>query len=64
MMILRRSCKEVAALLVAREDRALPLVERVALRLHLAVCDACPVFERQLLTVRNALQRWRRYTGE
>ena len=64
MMILRRSCKEVTALLVAREDRALPAVERLALRLHLAVCGACPVFERQLLTMRNALQRWRHYTDE
>jgi hypothetical protein len=60
-MILRRTCKEVAALLVAREDRALPLVERVALRLHLAACNACPVFERQLLTLRNSLQSWRNY---
>ena len=64
MMILRRTCKEVTALLVAREDRALPAVERLALRLHLAVCGACPVFERQLLTMRNALQRWRHYTDE
>jgi hypothetical protein len=64
MMILRRTCKEVAVLLVAREDRELPLVERAALRLHLAVCTACPVFERQLLTMRNALQRWRHYTDE
>ena len=63
-MILRRTCKEVAALLVAREDRALPLSERVALRLHLAACKACPVFERQLLTVRNALQSWRNYSDE
>jgi hypothetical protein len=63
-MILRRSCKEVSALLVAREDRALPLVERVALRLHLAACNACPVFERQLLTMRNALQSWRNYADE
>jgi hypothetical protein len=63
-MILRRSCKEVAALLVAREDRELPAIERVALRLHLAACAACPVFERQLLTMRNALQRWRHYTEE
>ena len=59
MMPLRRTCKEVSALLVAREDRALPLVERVALRFHLAACKACPVFERQLLTMRNAFQRWR-----
>lgn len=63
-MILRRTCKEVTALLVAREDRALPLVERVALRLHLAACRACPVFERQIVTMRNALQRWRHYTEE
>ena len=64
MMILRRTCKEATALMVAREDRALPLVERVALRLHLAACSACPVFERQLLTMRNAFQRWRHYTEE
>ena len=63
-MILRRTCKEVAALLVAREDRDLPTMERVALRLHLAACHACPKFERQVLVMRNAMQRWRNYTGE
>ncbi|HEX9719135.1 MAG TPA: zf-HC2 domain-containing protein [Ramlibacter sp.] len=63
-MILRRTCKEVTALLVAREDRQLPLVERLALRLHLAACRACPVFERQLSTMRSALQRWRHYSDE
>ena len=63
-MILRRTCKEVAALLIAREDRALPAVERVALRLHLAACRACPVFERQILTMRNAMERWRHYTDD
>ena len=60
-MILRRTCKEVAALLVAREDRALPAVERVALRLHLAACAACPKFQRQLLIMRRAMDRWRHY---
>jgi hypothetical protein len=64
MMIMRRTCKEVAALLVAREDRDLPVVERVALRFHLAACKACPIFERQLLTMRNALKSWRLYTEE
>jgi hypothetical protein len=64
MRFLRRTCKEVTVLLVAREDRELPAIERLALRLHLAVCTACPVFERQLLTMRNALQRWRHYTEE
>jgi hypothetical protein len=61
-MILRRTCKEVAALLVAREDRALPAVERVALRLHLAACHACPKFERQMRIMREAMQRWRHDT--
>ena len=59
-MILRRTCKEAAALLVAREDRVLPLSDRVALRLHLLACHACPRFERQLLTLRNAMKQWRR----
>ena len=63
-MMLMRTCKEAAALMIAREDRPLPPIERVALRLHLAICKACPVFERQLLTMRNALGRWRHYTDE
>jgi hypothetical protein len=64
MPILRRTCKEAAALLVAREDRALPLADRVALRFHLAACSACPAFERQLSTMRNALRRWRHYSED
>ncbi len=59
---LRRTCKEVSALLIAREDRALPLAERLALRLHMAMCQACPRFERQLLTMRNAMGQWRNYS--
>jgi len=62
MMLFRRTCREISDLLVAREDRVLPWEERVALRLHLAACKACPVFERQLLTMRNAFDRWRNDT--
>lgn len=51
-------------MLVAREDRALPALERVALRLHLAACQACPKFERQVLTMRRAMQHWRNYAGD
>lgn len=58
---LRRTCKEAVALMVAREDRELPRLERWALRLHLAVCQACPSFERQLLTMRQAMGAWRHY---
>ena len=60
----RRTCKEVSALLIAREDRELPLGERLALRLHLAMCQACPRFERQVLTMRNAMKQWRNYSAD
>ena len=61
---LRRTCKEVSALLIAREDRALPRVERMALRLHMMMCKACPTFERQVLSMRNAMKNWRHYTDD
>ena len=64
MTRIRRSCKEVTALLVAREDRELALSDRLALRLHLLVCKACPRFERQMLSMRNQLQQWRNYTTD
>jgi hypothetical protein len=60
---LRRTCKEAAALMVAREDRALSLPDRMALRLHLLACKACPRFERQMLSMQNSLKRWRNYTA-
>lgn len=61
---LMRSCKEVTALVIAREDRALPLTEQMALRMHMALCKACPVFERQVLTMRNAMKQWRHYGAD
>lgn len=51
---LRLSCSKAAAL---------PLVDRAALRLHLAICAAWPRFERQLLTLRNAMRQWRGYVN-
>ena len=62
MKILTRTCKEVAALLIAREDSALPLLERGVLRAHMLFCDACPQFEKQVLHMRNAMRQWRNYT--
>ena len=59
-MFFRRTCKETAALLIAREDRALSFGERVSVRLHLAACKTCPVFEQQILSMRQALARWRK----
>jgi hypothetical protein len=61
MMPFRKSCREAAALLIAREDRPLGVADRIALRLHLLACAACPRFERQILTMRNSMQQWRNY---
>ena len=61
MIRLKRSCKEVTALVIAREDRVLPWAERLALRLHMTICSACPRFERQILTMRNAMRPWQNY---
>ena len=59
--LLRRTCKQVAALVIAREDRALSLPDQLALRLHMLVCKTCPKFEQQVLTLRSALGKWRSY---
>jgi len=62
MKLLRRTCREVAALLVAREDRKLSVGDRIALRLHLAACAACPRFEGQILAMRHQMRQWRNYS--
>ena len=59
-----RTCKEAAALLIAREDRSLTISDAVALKLHLLACKACPRFENQVLTLRAAMGKWRNYPGE
>ena len=59
--LLRRTCREAAALIIAREDRALSLPDSVALKLHLLACKACPEFENQVLTLRAAMGKWRNY---
>lgn len=61
MTLLQRTCKDVAAILIAREDRHLGLADRLALRLHMAMCGACPRFERQIFTMRNSMLQWRNY---
>jgi hypothetical protein len=59
---LSRTCREAAAIIVAREDRALSWSDRLSLRLHLLACKACPRFERQMISMRNSLKQWRNYT--
>ena len=53
----QRTCREVTALLIAREDRTLPLRDRLALRLRMVICAAGHTFERQVLTMPNAMRQ-------
>jgi hypothetical protein len=63
-MMLKRTCQEIAKLLIAREDQLINLSDQAALRLHLLACKTCPMFENQILTMRAAMKRWRHYTGD
>jgi Putative zinc-finger len=63
-MKLMRSCKEVATLVVAREDRKLSVRERIDLRMHMLICKACPRFEGQILTIRTAMKQWRNHSDD
>ena len=49
------SCKEVTRLASEGHDRHLGLWERVRLRLHLAICEGCTNFTKQLAFLRKAV---------
>ncbi|MBT0570098.1 zf-HC2 domain-containing protein [Curvibacter sp. CHRR-16] len=61
MTPLRLSCKKATALLVAREDRRLALLERLALGVHLRLCDACTRMDGQMRVMQRGLAQWRNY---
>ncbi len=63
-MKLMMTCKQAAALLVAREDRQLKFSDKVGIRLHILACKTCPNFEKQLLAMREGLNQWRHYGGD
>ena len=51
------SCKEVTRLVSQDLDRRLPFGRRVALRVHLAICDGCTNFKKQMDFLRRAIAR-------
>lgn len=55
-MAVRLSCQHASRLLSQREDEPLPLGQRLRLRLHLMVCDACTNVSRQFASLRMALR--------
>jgi len=51
------TCKEVSRLVSQGLDRRLGFGERLAVRVHLAICDGCTNFSRQLAFLRKAVAR-------
>ena len=50
------SCKETTRLLSQGEDRELAFGERVALRVHLAICNGCRNVSDQFKFLRSAVR--------
>jgi len=52
------TCKDASRLISQSQDRELSLSERLALRVHLAVCGACVRVTEQFDFLRKALARY------
>ncbi len=52
------SCKEATRLASLQLERQLTLRERLALRMHLAICVGCRRMERQFRFLRQAAGAW------
>lgn len=57
-MAFRLTCKEASRLISEGMDRRLSLPERIKLRLHVGICDACTRFTSQVAFLRRALKAY------
>lgn len=58
-MPLLPDCREVTRLVLEAEERPLPWPDRMRIRLHLSMCQACTRFNGQVAFMRRALGQWR-----
>ncbi|TDP74968.1 putative zinc finger protein [Roseateles toxinivorans] len=63
-MMLMKNCREVTGLTLQSLDRELSWQERLAVRLHMVICSACPKFARQAQFMRSAMGRWKSYSEQ
>jgi hypothetical protein len=54
---MRLTCREASRLVSQGLDRKLGFGERLALRLHLMICDACTNFKKQVDFLRRAVKQ-------
>lgn len=58
------SCRESTRLMSEARERSLSVGERMALRMHLAVCSGCRRFNRQIDVLREASRRFSLLDGD
>ena len=64
MSLFYRNCREVTRLVLEREERALTLVERIAVRFHLGICLMCTRFTGQVRLMNRAMAQWKHYVEQ
>lgn len=52
------SCKQAAELVSLEQDRQLTFFERINLRIHVLICDACSNYRQQIHVLRDACKRF------
>jgi predicted anti-sigma-YlaC factor YlaD len=57
------TCRQASVLLSKREDLPLGRIDRIKLRLHLAICSYCRNVARQFAGIRLAMRKWRDRDG-
>lgn len=57
------SCRQASYLITARLDRELGPLERIALAMHLKICQACPTVVAQMDQMRAAMRSLREGIG-
>jgi len=48
MKIFKMSCKDVYPLISESRDHSLPFLSRLRLKMHLAICGLCEIYQKQL----------------
>ena len=60
-MKFKLTCREVTRIVLEGEERPLAFGERLRLRFHMLICEACPRFVQQVKFMRSAIGRWKQY---
>lgn len=54
-----RNCRETTELLSLAQDKKLGFLDRMGLRMHLAMCGGCSNFARRLEILKSAMRKYR-----